>query len=196
MGSVIRTNTSRNEKWDWRTFGWQEINKWNYSLNLHPVNSDSFHSFFPDSSYLYNHEGCLQPGSSREVYTCHTGFPPRLVGSHRSPETKDKESKGLLRLLATVQSQVYNQIDGNQPQAVAYSTTVSVFILSNIGHVLKQGWKKAFLFKMKGSLFSFAFNCIYISEEKTLPFKKTFEQGAAVLSVIWGNVNPRPERWI
>lgn len=45
MGSVIRTNTSRNEKWYWRTFGWQEINKWNYFLNLDPVNNNIFHSF-------------------------------------------------------------------------------------------------------------------------------------------------------
>lgn len=77
MGSVIRTNTPGEKK----------------ETGALLAARFSFLTFYKIMSYLYSHEGCLQPDSSREVCTCHTESPLRSVGSGRSAETTDKECK-------------------------------------------------------------------------------------------------------
>lgn len=46
--------------------------------------------------YLYSHGRAQKRGSSREVYSCHTAFPLRLVNSGRSPETIENNLRVVL----------------------------------------------------------------------------------------------------
>ena len=123
--------------------------------------------------YPYSHGRVQKRGSSREVYSCHTAFPLRLVNSGSSPETIENN----LRIVLT-ENTIERQ--GIRWQHCNFSDWKLAFFLPFI-HITWSKIEGEANFQEQGIVFLplqnerkpyfLHFNCIYMSGKKTLPSK-------------------------
>lgn len=133
-------NHSFSKRWVSKPPTPKENNQTSYSLPAH----------LSEHRLRYTHlrslEDSLQPGSSTEVYTCCTGFPPHWADIDTSPGPSDKEQK------VEIENKKIKQILSFR----SGKKHITLFF---------------FLFKMEGSLFSFFWLYLFFQWWATFPCK-------------------------